>query len=204
MKQLIQSFQAMPWTNLEFYKRWLAQSFYYTTHSTRMLAYAAGCTSPQDQGYYRRSLSHIREEQSHDLLAVRDLERLGSQRENYAELGTCRALWEPQFFKTQRQPKVLLGYILALEQLAVVTFPALNQLLVETYGKEATHFVRVHAEDDPDHVEEALHQIQECTPLERIEIQKNFEQTCSVYRVMMEEIKSSCQVLLPLENQSHL
>ncbi len=204
MNQLVQSFQAMPWTNSEFYKRWLAQSFYYTTHSTRMLAYAAGCSSVHEQAYYRRSLAHIREEQSHDLLAVRDLEKLGSQREKYSELGTTRALWEPQFFKTSRQPKALLGYILALEQLAVLTFPALNSLLVETYGKEATHFVRVHAEDDPDHVEEAIRQIQECTPLERIEILKNYEQTCSVYRLLLEEIKASSQVLLPLEHQSHL
>jgi len=190
VKQLVQTFQEMPWTNKEFYKNWLAQSFYYTTHSTRMLAFAAGWSSPDEQNYYRRSLAHIREEQSHDLLAVRDLEKLGSAREKYAELEICRSLWEPQFYKMQRSPKSLLGYILALENLAVLTFPKLNQTLIETFGKESTHFVRVHAEDDPDHVEEALQQIAACTPEEQQEIQKNFDQTCVAYRLLLNDIQA--------------
>ena len=190
VKLLAQTFQEMPWTNKEFYKNWLAQSFYYTTHSTRMLAFAAGWSPAGEQNYYRRSLAHIREEQSHDLIAVRDLEKLGSQREKYAELEICRSLWEPQFYKMQRNPKILLGYILALENLAVMTFPKLNQVLQETYGKEACHFVRVHAEDDPDHVEEAVRQIEACTADEQEEILKNFNQTCVAYRLLLEEIKA--------------
>jgi uncharacterized ferritin-like protein (DUF455 family) len=189
-QRLLQTFQAMPWTNKEFYKNWLAQSFYYTTHSTRMLAFAAGWSPTTEQNYYRRSLAHIREEQSHDLLAVRDLEKLGSKRENYEELEVCRALWEPQFYKMQRSTKALLGYILALEYLAVQTFPTLNQVLTETYGKEATHFVRVHAEDDPDHVEEAFHQIAACSKEEQLEILKNFNQTCVMYTALLNDIKA--------------
>jgi len=190
VKQLERTFQDMPWTNKEFYKNWLAQSFYYTTHSTRMLAFAAGWSPTDEQNYYRRSLTHIREEQSHDLLAVRDLEKLGSKREKYEELEICRSLWEPQFYKMQRNPKILLGYILALENLAVLTFPKLNQTLLETYGKDATHFVRVHAEDDPDHVEEAIHQIEACTEEEQQEIRKNFDQTCVAYRLLLNDIKN--------------
>ncbi len=201
---MVRSFQAMPWTNSEFYKNWLAQSYYYTNHSTRMLAFAAGWAPSDEQNYYRRCLAHIREEQSHDLLAVRDLEKLGAQRTDYQEMGSTRAMWEPQFYKTQRQPKALLGYILALEMLAVATFPQLHLVLLEKYGKDATHFVRVHAEDDPDHVEEAIKQIEACSAAERVEIQKNFAQTCTMYRMFLQEIQESSQVFLPLENQRDL
>jgi pyrroloquinoline quinone (PQQ) biosynthesis protein C len=117
------------------------------------------------------------------------LEKLGSQKNAYSELGICRALWEPQFYKIQREPKSLLGYILALENLAVLTFPKLHQNLLERYGQEAVHFVRVHAEDDPEHVDEALRQIELCTDQEKESIVRNYEQTCVVYRLMLEEIR---------------
>lgn len=204
MNSLTQSFQTMPWTDLIFYKTWLAQSFYYTTHSTRMLAFAAGWSSTEDQKYYKRSVSHIREEQSHDLLAVRDLEKLGDQRENFAEFEVCRALWEPQFYKIQRNPKLLLGYILALEELAVFSFPELYKKLTPLFGTDATHFIRVHAEDDPEHVEEALKQIQSCSPVEVAEIMKNYDQTCVLYERLLFEVRKSSQIFLPLENQVDL
>ncbi len=180
----------MPWDNSKLYKNWLAQSFYYTTHSTRMLAFAAGWSPAEEQNYYRRSLSHIREEQSHDLLAVKDLEHLGEKRENFMELESCRALWEPQFYKIQRNPKHLLGYILALEHLAVLTFPGMYELVLKKYGPEAIRFVKVHAEDDPDHVKEAVNQIESCTQGERVEIMKNFDQTCVLYKHLLNDIAS--------------
>ena len=190
MNELVSTFEKMPWSESRFYKNWLAQSFYYTRHSTRMLAFAAGWTTAEDQPYYRRSVKHIQEEQNHEILAVRDLESLGSQRQDFRELGVTRALWEAQFTKIQRCPSALLGYILALEELAVKTFPKLCVEITKHYGPHSVKFVKVHAEDDPEHVSEAMKQIEMRSDLERAEIVANYDQTCDLYRLLLQEIQS--------------
>lgn len=191
MDRVVGKLNSFDWADKELYSDWLAQSYYYTSYSTRMLAFAASWTDTAEQGYYRRSLQHIREEQGHDLIAKNDLEKLGGSLSNLHERGVTRSLWEPQFYKMQKSPAALLGYILALEELAVKTFGVLHTKLSEVYPKEACRFVQVHADDDPDHVEEALKQIEACTPEQREAIYANYVQTCDLYRLMLEEIEAA-------------
>ncbi len=195
MDRVVEKVNGFDWANSELYAKWLAQSYYYTSYSTRMLAFAASWTDSTEQGYYRRSLQHIREEQGHDLIAKNDLEKLGGSLSEIPELGVTRSLWEPQFFKMQKEPAALLGYILSLEELAVKTFAPLHGKIAEHYPKEACRFVKVHADDDPDHVEEAMKQIEACTPEQQASIYANYTQTCDLYRLMLEEIEShaSCR-----------
>jgi hypothetical protein len=157
-----------------------------------MLAMAAGWTSPEKQNYYRRSLQHIHEEQGHELIAVNDLKILGGDVHEFPELSVTRALWEPQFYKIQRNPTTLLGYILSLEALALMTFQPLLQTLKKSYPDEACRFVKVHAEDDPEHVEHALAQIEKCTLEEREEIFANFYQTRDMYVLFLQAIQKIC------------
>lgn len=189
MDRVVAKLQSFDWADQELYADWLAQSYYYTSYSTRMLAFAASWTDTKEQGYYRRSLQHIREEQGHDLIAKNDLEKLGLSLQDFSEKGVTRSLWEPQFFKMQKSPAALLGYILALEELAVKTFAPLYGRISEIYPKEACRFVKVHADDDPDHVEEAMKQIEACTPEQKTVIFANYVQTCDLYRLMLEEIE---------------
>ncbi|NUN06204.1 MAG: iron-containing redox enzyme family protein [Bdellovibrio sp.] len=186
-QRLSEEFDKMPWNDLKFYQNWLMQSYYYTAHSTRMLALAAGWTETDETSYYRRSLSHIREEQGHDMMAFKDAEGLGCKTHLVKELGSTRALWEPQFYKIQKSPLSLLGYILCLEMLAVKHFPALLSKLKQSHPSGKHDFVRVHAEDDPDHVDEALIQIAHCSENQIALIIKNFEQTADLYRFMLQE-----------------
>ncbi len=189
-QRLSEQFDKMPWHKIGFYQNWLMQSYFYTSHSTRMLALAAGWTETDETSYYRRSLSHIREEQGHDMMALKDAANLGCETTKVLELGSTRALWEPQFYKIQRNPLSLLGYILCLEMLAVKHFPELLKRLRENFPESRHDFVRVHAEDDPEHVEEALKQIDACTQEERLIILKNFEQTADLYRFMLNETEA--------------
>lgn len=179
----------MNWENPNIYKSWLAQSYYYTRHSTRMLAFAAGWTTPEKQSFYRRSLQHIQEEQGHDLIAINDLKALKASIEEHAEFSVTRALWEPQFYKMQKNPATLLGYILSLEVLAMMMCGPLYEQLQKYYPAEACRFVKVHAEDDPEHVEHALSQIEKCTLEEREEILTNFHQTRDIYHLMLQNIQ---------------
>lgn len=185
MIALCEKFLAMPWENQGFYENYLAQSYYYIFHSTKLLAWAAAHTRRDEKNYYRRLISHIKEEEGHEILAERDLKRLGKNIEDYSENGLTCALYEPQYYKVSKSSTSLLGYVLALECVAVNTFKPLYERTREIYGDKSTTFIRVHAEEDPDHVEKALMEIEQLTREERELVIKNYYQTIDSFLVMM-------------------
>lgn len=188
---MLKAMREAPWETPSFYKNWLAQSYYYVAYSTRLLAAAAGAASVEQQEYYRRCVQHIKEESGHDKMAVADLKHLGGDLKDFPELGVTRSMWESQYYKISKEPTALLGYILALEILAVETLPQIHKMLNPRYSEKACLFVRVHAEDDPEHVEEALKQI-ETLPVElRAAVLTNFHQTCEMYTLMLKQIQAT-------------
>lgn len=190
VEELARQFERCDWENKEFYREYVAQTYHYTRHSVRMLAAAAAAADENHTDYYQRSLQHIREEAGHEKLALADLKALGGDIADYPELDITRALWETQFYKIQRQPTALLGYILVLEALAVRCLPPMKTRLSKAYGANAIHFVRVHADEDPDHVEKAYAQIDALPEGERAAVWKNFSQTCAVWAHFMDDISA--------------
>jgi thiaminase len=184
---MFQTYLNMPWENKTFYAEYLAQTYFYTFHSTRMLALAAARTNTNQFDYYRRSIEHIAEESGHENLALTDLKRLGCKIEDYSELPTTRAFWQPQYFLVDRTTTTLLGYILALEWLAAETFPAVYERVKTIYGDKCVNFIRVHAEEDPDHLDKCFEQIEALSEHERLLALENFRQTCRMFELFMRE-----------------
>ena len=157
VEEVAHAFLSFPWTKRACYAEYLAQTFYYVRYSTALLATAAGRFDPITEAKYQKRFSrHVAEEQGHDLLALRDLEGLGDSIQNHPEMDETRMFWEPQFCKIERKhPSAMLGYILILEGAAVKVGHQLHNTVVPLYG-EATAFIRVHSEDDIEHIEKAL------------------------------------------------
>lgn len=151
------SYESMPWDQKEFYANYLAQTFYYVRHSTRILALSAGRLSyEKDQKIHLRFLKHLGEEANHEKLALNDLKFLGYKLQDFDELNSTRFFYEPQYYKIEHQhPLALMGYILFLEVLAQNVCPPLSAKLTNLYGKKSATFLLVHGEEDPSHVEEA-------------------------------------------------
>ncbi len=189
MDSVVETLKKRPWLERNYYCNYLAQSSFYTFYSIRMLAMAIANTSTDQKEYFRRSLEHFKEENGHDSIAIMDLKSLGEDIKNYSEKGMTRALWEPQFYKLQKNNTALLGYILALEYLPVKCFGWLDKTLSEKYGRLCSKFVHVHAEEDPDHVEKCLEQINQLSEFEKIEIFKNYEQTCSSFKYFLLDLE---------------
>ena len=176
----------LPWGNVEFYKSFISQVYYFVRYSTKMLAAAASVT--ENPEYYKRLVSHIREEEGHEKLALADLKNLGGKIEDYPEFGITRALWEPQFYKIQRSPASLLGYILSLEMIPVHSYPEVLPKIRSTYGEKCVNFIRVHCEEDPAHVKDAINQIQSMPAAEKVLIEKNFIQTTEMMTHLLSEV----------------
>lgn len=190
------SYESLPWDNKEFYANYLAQTFYYVRHSTRLLATSAGrLTYEGQQDLHLRFLKHLSEEANHERLATNDLKALGYKIEDFKELNTTRFFYESQYYKIEhKDPLALMGYILYLEVLAQNICPPLAKKLTALYGKKAATFLLVHGEEDPHHVEEAQKLLASLpTPALTI-ITENLLQSSCAFDLMMREIEGSVKV----------
>lgn len=179
-----------PWENERAYAEYLAQTYYYICHSTRLLAASAARFSQADQGLHKRFLKHTDEENSHELLALRDLQKLGFNIENFPELAQTKTLYEIQYYKIEHcDPAALMGYILALETLAANDLKWLKEKVTGLYGKECAKFIQVHADEDPDHIEKALKVVDQLSANRLPAIDINIQQTALCFNDML----NACQ-----------
>lgn len=185
------SYVNMPWDNKEFYANYMAQTFYYVRHSTRILALSASRLNYENQQkIHLRFLKHLGEEANHEKLAINDLKFLGHKIEDFKELNATRFFYEPQYYKIEHlHPMALMGYILYLEVLAQNVCPPLSKKLAELYGKKSATFLLVHGEEDPHHVDEAQKLLSELDPTALHFITENLEQSAFAFDNMMCEIR---------------
>ena len=182
-----ETLEALPWNDPVFYANWVAQTHYYCSHTTRLLALGAVRSALSQQALHNRFLQHAGEEKGHEKLCDLDLKSLGYKKEDFSELPGTAALYQTQYYWLEHQnPLSFFGYILGLEHLA----SKLGKITSEAstaHGSKSTHFLRVHAEEDIDHVEKAIQQVeqfpQEVQPL----IVENMRQSLGHYARMAEE-----------------
>lgn len=173
--------------NPKVYGNFLAQTYYYVSHSTRMLAFAGGLMKREEENHFRRFIKHISEETSHEILAERDLQDLGMKPSDFYHMPETRALWEPQYYKMLHEgPLSLMGYIIALEYFSCTYLPAFYKKVQDVYGVKAGRFIKLHAEEDPDHIQKAIELTEKLSPDLQEIILVNIMQTARTYSMMME------------------
>lgn len=161
LKCIGKNLQSFPWENHAAYASWCAQTYYYVCHSTRLLAVSAGRIPLANDEIYNRYIRHLSEEKGHEKLALRDLEKLGQSIQEFPEQANTAAFYQTQYYYIERvSPYALLGYILILEGLSAKYGPECYERTRAAHGKEATMFWKVHAEEDPGHIDQALAVIQ--------------------------------------------
>lgn len=175
-----------PWSESYAYGLYLAQTYYYVSHSTQLLALSAGMMKSSDLPFHRRFLDHASEEKGHEMMLLNDLKALGYQLSHFPELSETRMFWEPQFYKiVHNDPLSLMGYIMALEAVATEQCPRIKTILQKHYPEAAYQFIKVHGEDDPEHVQKACQLIASLPPERRKWVEENFEQSVVSFQNMV-------------------
>lgn len=178
-----------PWHEKAAYAQFLAQTFYYVRHSTRLLALAAGLIPTGEKKAFDRYIKHIAEERNHELLARHDLKALGYDLDQMPEMPSTRLLWEPQYYKVMHQtPMALLGYILPLEMLAANEGGAVVQLIRQAHGSDCLSFLKLHGEEDIKHVQDALKLAESLRGTDREAVFGNIEQTIYSYATWLDDM----------------
>ena len=191
LRQLDRSLEEFPWQLKPAYGDWLAQTYYYVSHSTRLLAASAARFPCDERGnaFHHRFGAHIAEEKKHELLCLHDLKVLGLGVRDFPERHTTRMFYEPQYFKVEHQdPLALFGYILPLEAMSVSKGPWILERVHAAHGERASAFLKVHVNDDEDHLAKAFVALEAATEAQRALIEQNLRQTTAGYRAMLRDI----------------
>lgn len=181
-----------PITDPQIYAQFLAQTYYFVSHSTRLLASSAARFTVSQEDLHRRFIAHIAEEKGHHLIAAADLKNLGYDINFIPELPTTKILYETQYYKCEHiDPIALFGYILLLEGISITRGKQLYPILEQKFGKYATGFLRLHVEDDVDHLEKAFNHISNLEEEKINVIKENLEQTCIMYNIFLDGISKN-------------
>jgi hypothetical protein len=182
-------FANFPWQNASAYADWVAQTYYYVCHSTRLLALAASRLGQDEDQLHLRMIAHMGEEQSHEKLAMNDLKNLKFKLADFPEMAETKCFYQSQYFYIEHgNPKALFGYILSLEAIAARKGGGIYKKLGELYGTKAATFWKVHGEEDVDHLDKLYKELSALKPEDFSCILESLEQSCRIYQVMMEAI----------------
>jgi pyrroloquinoline quinone (PQQ) biosynthesis protein C len=186
-----QALKAFPWDDQAKYAQWLAQTYYYVRHSTRLLAAAAARfpLDPTGDRLHVRFGKHIGEERSHEKLAQHDLSVLGVPPATLPEMNSTRMFYETQYYKIEHVgPTALYGYILMLEATGPACGDDLIQQVEVAHGPKCASFLRLHTSEDVDHVQKAIELVAQLPPQEQSPVIQNLGQSAQAYVGILQEI----------------
>ncbi|WP_346838046.1 iron-containing redox enzyme family protein [Microbulbifer sp. SAOS-129_SWC] len=182
--------QQLSWRNRNFYRSWLAQTYYYTSHSTRLLEFCEFYASDAEAA--QRYREHRQEENGHERIALSDLRRLDADIVHYGEqLSTRTFYWEQYEVIRKYGDRPFLGYVLMLEILARDHGPYIFNEVRAAYGDRSANFLKIHVEEDVDHVNSAIRLLETFTDSEKSKVLENFNWSINAYKAILDECRSS-------------
>ena len=182
----------LPWHEEAFFCQFMAQTYFFVCHSTRLLARSLSHFGVDRDFLYKRFVAHLKEESYHEKIAVSDLAAFGFKPSDFEEFAITKAFWESQYYKIDHSKGTsLLGYILFLEAIPVYCFNG----AIKNVPQKSYKFIKVHMEEDPAHLNHVLGLIEELSPTEQIEVWKNYHQTAELYQMMLSKIEEKTRML---------
>jgi hypothetical protein len=187
-------YQQLDFQDLETYSNWLAQTYYFVRHSTRLLATSAGHCPFEYQVFHHRFLDHAPEEKSHEQLIENDFKNLGLNIMHFPENPTTKSFYQSQYYSIQNiNPLSFLGYVMLLETLPLVIGAQMLEKIELNFGSKSVSFVKLHTKEDIQHIENLMKVIEHLDAKTIECIRLNLEQAGSLYCGVLSEILKGSQ-----------
>lgn len=182
--------EAFPWSNREAYVGWLVNSYEYAHKSTRILAMTGGRFPLDKTSFSNRFISHAAEEKGHERLLENDLKNFGLSLDSVKPNVTGKAFHHSLYYWIyEGNPIGMFGWVLALEGFAVRNVPAMYEICRETFGPKCSSFLKVHAEEDEDHLAKAFESIKGFSPEENALVAETLQFYAQLYGNVLETTK---------------
>lgn len=181
--------EKMDWTNPYIYSEWLAQTYFYTCHSARIIASIknkpASITAAAD-----RYLEIFAEEKNYELKATQDLKNLGRDIKEFSQLTSTQAFFQSQLYWIDSIGSTpVLGYFFLIEHLGIQCSSIMINKLLPHYPNSLS-YLRSQSEDSKQKYEEFDDLIKKFDPQESSIIIENLKMSAHMYISILEGIKN--------------
>lgn len=137
-------------------------------------------------------MDHLREERGHENLALHDLKGLGQKIEDIPCFAETHAFYMSQYyFLEHAPPAAFFGWILCLEGTAVRDGGALYSRVKDAHGDKAAAFLRVHAEEDISHLDQAYAAMEGINPAAIPALLENLKLSADLYAAFLDRCASA-------------
>ena len=195
MKELEAYISDFPWGDRAAYSNWVAQTYYFVLHSTRLFASAAARCEIDNNKIHFRMIEHLHEEKGHEFLALGDLKAMNVDIRSLPELPETSSLYQIQYYWIEHNnPLSFFGYLSCLEGLAVRKGREIYEKVLESHGGKAANFLRVHIEEDEDHLAEVFKYMSDFSEKAIEQVFLNLSQSANLYLNMLRHISRSNSV----------
>ncbi len=192
MKAAEKYFVEFQWKNPQVYASWLAQTYHFVCHSTRIVTLAGALFPYSRNEFHLSAIEHANQEKNHEKLLLMDLKQMKLKPEDIPVCHNSSVMFQNQYYWIQNvNPISVYGYYLFLEGIAAEFGPRIHKMLKDNYPDNQLSFVRVHAEEDPDHIHEHLEKLMKLPKEDHELIIRNLQQSSSIYQNMLREILAS-------------
>jgi hypothetical protein len=182
-----------PWEDAQAYAGWLAQTYYFVRQTTTLLAVKAGIYGPDAFERHQEVLQHLREENGHPQMLLRDLKALGCAIDQFPELIETSLFYQSQYYWLERRgPLAFVGYSMMLEELAVREGKGVGEKILTTHGKTAASFLLLHTKADVDHCELQRRELESASRAELEWVVRNLEQSAFLYAAILDRVSAAC------------
>jgi hypothetical protein len=181
--------EAFPWSDAKAYASWLVQTHTMVNHSTRLVALAGAYAQLDRNELHARFVDHSKEERGHQIVAVADLKSLGYELKDLPRLPQSEVMYQIQYYWIQhRGATSFFGYTLALESIASEYGKFIYDSVNKAHGAKASKFMKLHSEDDVEHIQKAYDQINKLNEKELELVAENLTLSSQLYRSMLTEV----------------
>jgi hypothetical protein len=185
-------FLEFPWKEPALYASWLAQTYNFVCHSTRIVTLAGALFPYSRNEFHLSALHHANQEKNHEKLLLMDIQQLGFHLKDIPVCHNSFLMFQNQYYWIQNvNPISVYGYYLFLEGVAAEFGPKVYEILKQNYPEKTLSFIRVHAEEDPDHIHEHLDKLIHLSAEDHQMIIQNLQQSTTIYLNMLREIQQN-------------
>lgn len=201
LESICSDFDSLDFSDAKTYGNWLSQTYYYVCHSTRLLAHAAArFTVAHYDKEHIQMIEHAKAERMHERIAIHDLNQIGHKIEDFPELAQTKSLYLSIYSLIDREnPMSMFGYILILETLSLAKGLDIYKAALENFGPKASTYLKLHTEDDVEHLKSYEKILKEANAKDRQDIKDAIEITAHNYRGMLSGIQESAGMKLNMK-----
>lgn len=187
---IIKSIGRYPWENPRAYAHWLAQTYFYTQHASRVSAHATVRTPIARTELHDHLVRTINEEKDHPPMVLDDLRDLGFSIEEFREHPLTSAFYQTLHYQIDTVgPFALIGYFFVIEGAAAQTGKEMLKKVRESHGGKGLSFLEEHVIADAVHYPAAQDFVKALSDDELLIVTQCGTLAASLYRYMVRAIQ---------------